>query len=131
APPRSAPPGARDGRGDRDGPGARGDRDGRPDRGARGPRGGGEARGAYGRLGGAERTRFRQDLFRSGVPRLAAGAFALTVGTAIARSYELHRLPPAIVELAPEYEDYSYVLVDDDIVIVDPDTYQIVDVIRG
>ncbi|TXM64620.1 DUF1236 domain-containing protein, partial [Methylobacterium sp. WL69] len=28
-------------------------------------------------------------------------------------------------------EDYRYVLVDDDIVIVDPDTYEIVDVIRG
>lgn len=122
--------GDRDGpglRGDREGPGARGERDGRPDRGVRGERG--EARGAFGRLGGSERSRFRQDLFRSSVPRLAAGAFALTVGTAIDRSYTLHRLPPDIVDLAPEYEDYSYVLVDDDI--VDPNTYEIVDVIRS
>ena len=65
------------------------------------------------------------------VPRLAAGAFALTVGASIARSYTLYDLPPDIVRIAPEYEDYRYVLVDDDIVIVDPDTYEIVDVIRG
>lgn len=98
-------------------------------RGARGDRG--AVRGAYGRLGAPQRTEFRQSVLRRGVTRLAAGAFALTVGTAIARSYTLYDLPPEIVRIAPEYEDYRYVLVDDDIVIVDPDTYEIVDVIRG
>ncbi len=88
-------------------------------------------RGAYGRLGAPQRTEFRQSVLRRGIPRLAAGAFALTVGTAIARSYTLYDLPPDIVQIVPEYEDYRYVLVDDDIVIVDPDTYEIVDVIRG
>ncbi|WP_018045130.1 DUF1236 domain-containing protein [Methylobacterium sp. 88A] len=88
-------------------------------------------RGAYGRLGAPQRTEFRQNVLRRGIPRLAAGAFALTVGTAIARNYTLYDLPPDIVRIVPEYEDYRYVLVDDDIVIVDPDTYEIVDVIRG
>lgn len=88
-------------------------------------------RGAYGRLGAPQRTEFRQSLFRRSIPRLAAGAFALSVGTAIARSYTLYDLPPDILRIAPEYEDYRYVLVDDDIVIVDPETYEIVDVIRG
>ena len=91
----------------------------------------GAVRGAYGRLGAPQRTEFRQSVLRRGIPRLAAGAFALTVGTAIARSYTLYDLPPDIVQIVPEYEDYRYVLVDDDIVIVDPDTYEIVDVIRG
>ena len=119
----------RGGRIDRDERGGRADREGRGARGDRGDRG--AVRGAYGRLGAPQRTEFRQSVFRRGVPRLAAGAFALTVGTAIARSYTLYDLPPDIVRIAPEYEDYRYVLVDDDIVIVDPDTYEIVDVIRG
>jgi len=55
--------------------------------------------------------------------------FALSVGTAIPRSIGLHRLPPSIVELVPDYEGYDYILVRDDIVIIDPDTYEIVDVI--
>ena len=41
----------------------------------------------------------------------------------------LHRLPPTIVELVPAYEGYDFILVRDDIVIIDPDTYEIVDVI--
>ncbi|MFD1303233.1 DUF1236 domain-containing protein [Methylobacterium marchantiae] len=109
--------------------GDRGDKTGRAERGGRGDRV--AVRGVYGRLGAPQRTEFRQSVFRRGVPRLAAGAFALTVGAAIARSYTLYDLPPDIVRIAPEYEDYRYVLVDDDIVIVDPDTYEIVDVIRG
>ena len=107
----------------------RGDRAGRRDRAGRGDSG--AVRGAYGRLGAPQRTEFRQSVLRRGIPRLAAGAFALTVGTAIARSYTLYDLPPDIVQIVPEYEDYRYVLVNDDIVIVDPDTYEIVDVIRG
>lgn len=41
----------------------------------------------------------------------------------------LHRLPPAIVELVPAYEGYDFILVRDEIIIIDPDTYEIVDVI--
>lgn len=56
-------------------------------------------------------------------------AFGLAVGTAIPRSVTLHRLPPAIISIVPEYEGYEFILVRDDIVIIDPDTYEIVDVI--
>ena len=41
----------------------------------------------------------------------------------------LHRLTPAILAFAPIYAGYSYLVVDDDICIVDPATYYVVDVI--
>jgi hypothetical protein len=41
----------------------------------------------------------------------------------------VHRLTPAILALAPIYAGYSYLVVDDDICIVDPETYYVVDVI--
>jgi hypothetical protein len=64
-----------------------------------------------------------------GVSRLNDVNFALRVGTAIPRSVGLHRLPPSIVEIVPAYEGYDFILVRDEIVIIDPDTYEIVDVI--
>jgi hypothetical protein len=57
--------------------------------------------------------------------------FSLNVGTAVPRSVTLHTLPPAILTLVPAYRGFRYVLVGDDIVIIDPDTYEIVDVIPG
>ncbi len=86
-------------------------------------------RGGYSRLDTGRRTEFRQSILRGGVSRLDSVNFALSVGTAIPRSVRLHRLPPAIVELVPDYEGYDFILVRDDIVIIDPDTYEIVDVI--
>ncbi|CAA2158213.1 hypothetical protein MBRA_03549 [Methylobacterium brachiatum] len=114
-------------RGDRGAAGERGDRGGRD--GVRGGRGGGSARGAVTRLDTRQRTEFRSSITRLGVSPLRDVAFGLAVGTAIPRSVSLHRLPPAIVEIVPEYEGYDFILVRDDIVIVDPDTYEIVDVI--
>ncbi|WP_246693918.1 DUF1236 domain-containing protein, partial [Methylobacterium sp. WL18] len=104
-----------------------GDRGGRD--GVRGGRGGGSARGAVGRLDTRQRTEFRGSITRLGVSPLRDVAFGLAIGTAIPRSVRLHRLPPAIIEIVPEYEGYDFVLVRDDIVIIDPDTYEIVDVI--
>ena len=57
--------------------------------------------------------------------------FSVNVGTAIPRSVTLHPLPPAILTMVPAYRSYRFVLVRDDIVIIDPDTYEIVDVISG
>ncbi|MGU3287278.1 DUF1236 domain-containing protein, partial [Methylobacterium mesophilicum] len=114
-------------RGDRGAAGERGDRGGRD--GVRGGRGGGSARGAVGRLDTRQRTEFRGSITRLGVSPLRDVAFGLAIGTAIPRSVRLHRLPPAIIEIVPEYEGYDFVLVRDDIVIIDPDTYEIVDVI--
>ncbi|MEG9505428.1 MAG: DUF1236 domain-containing protein, partial [Methylorubrum extorquens] len=45
------------------------------------------------------------------------------------RSVSLHPLPPAILSVVPAYRGLQFILVGDDIVIIDPDTYEIVDVI--
>ncbi|MFE1600117.1 DUF1236 domain-containing protein [Methylobacterium sp. ID0610] len=91
----------------------------------------GEARGASSRLDTRQRTEFRQTIVNSGVRPLRGASFALSVGTAVPRSVTLHALPPTIVSLVPAYRGLRYVLVDDEIVIIDPDTYEIVDVIPG
>jgi hypothetical protein len=56
--------------------------------------------------------------------------FDIDVGVAVPRTIEVRPLPPQIVRIVPEYEDYLYfVLADGRIVIVEPDTLEIVVII--
>lgn len=51
----------------------------------------------------------------------------IAVGVAIPRTVEVHRLPPRIIKVVPDYEGYVYFVLDDGrIVILDPDTYEVV-----
>lgn len=56
--------------------------------------------------------------------------FSVGVGARVPREVHLYRLPPRIVEIVPEYEGYEYfMLADGKILIVDPETLEIVMVI--
>src|SRR5262249_15127925 len=55
--------------------------------------------------------------------------FDYHVGHRIPRHVRLFAIPAAVFAFFPYYEDYSYFVVDDDICIVDPRTYVVVDVI--
>jgi hypothetical protein len=53
--------------------------------------------------------------------------FSVSVGVAVPKTVKLHRLPPRVVEILPQYKSYEYfVLADNRIVIVEPSTYEIV-----
>jgi hypothetical protein len=55
---------------------------------------------------------------------------AVNVGVAIPRSVHVYPMPADIVTIVPEYRDYMYFMIDDDrVAIVDPDTYEVVDII--
>ncbi|MDF0518807.1 DUF1236 domain-containing protein [Bradyrhizobium yuanmingense] len=55
--------------------------------------------------------------------------FSLNVGTVVPRDVHLSTLPPDVVEIVPQYRGYSFALVKDQIVVVDPATYKIVTVL--
>jgi hypothetical protein len=83
-----------------------------------------------------QRKGVRDRIFHDGhVDRIHAKDFGgkLIVGARVDRRHyrHLHRLTPAILTLAPIYAGYSYLVVDDDICIVDPATYYVVDVISS
>jgi hypothetical protein len=51
----------------------------------------------------------------------------ISVGVEVPRTVEVHPLPPRIVEIVPAYKGYVYfVLADGRIVILEPDTYEVV-----
>ncbi|HEU4379306.1 MAG TPA: DUF1236 domain-containing protein [Hyphomicrobiaceae bacterium] len=81
-----------------------------------------------------QRKGVRDRIFRERrVDRVRARDFRakVVVGTYIESRHRrhLHRLTPAILAFAPIYAGYSYLVVDDEICIVDPATYYVVDVI--
>ena len=52
------------------------------------------------------------------------------IGAPLPGDVELMPLPTTIVDLVPEYRDYDYVAMDGEIVIVQPTTRQVVEVIN-
>jgi Protein of unknown function (DUF1236) len=52
--------------------------------------------------------------------------FPLSVGTEVPRTVRLHRLPREIVEVEPRWRPYEFILVGDEIVIVNPRNLEIV-----
>ena len=79
-----------------------------------------------------QRKRVRDDVVRErGADRISRKDFGvfIAVGSHVHRRHRLHHLTPAILAFAPIYRGYDYIIVDDTICIIDPQTYVIVDVI--
>jgi hypothetical protein len=55
--------------------------------------------------------------------------FEIRPGIRVPRTVSFHPLPPDVVTVYPEWRGYEYFLVNDRIVVVDPRTLEIVDVI--
>ncbi|MCK1463550.1 DUF1236 domain-containing protein [Bradyrhizobium sp. 2] len=77
-------------------------------------------------LNDAQRTRVSESVSHLNVQPLTNVKFSVSVGTAIPRDVRLQQLPADVVESVPQYRGYNFVLVRDEIVIVDPSSYQIV-----
>jgi hypothetical protein len=78
-----------------------------------------------------QNAKFRETVKGEKVERLTNVPFSLSIGEEVPRSVHYHRLPARIVEYAPQYRDFDYILVGDDILILDPRTHRIVAVISA
>jgi hypothetical protein len=54
---------------------------------------------------------------------------AISIGRRLPRDWDYRPVPVTVIEIVPEYRDYVFVYADDDYVICDPDTYEIVAVV--
>jgi hypothetical protein len=66
---------------------------------------------------------------RLNVQPLTRVNFSVSVGTVIPRDVRLQPLPADVVEIVPQYRGYDFVLVKDEIVIVEPSSTKIVAVL--
>jgi Protein of unknown function (DUF1236) len=87
-----------------------------------------ELRREHQKLSAEQRTRLR-GAFDRGRGRVSNVRFAHRIGTHIPRRVRLFAVPAAVLSIFPYYSDYRYVVMDDTVCIVDPVTYEVVDVI--
>jgi hypothetical protein len=79
-----------------------------------------------------QRSGVRERLFKEGKFEKTKLGVRVNVGSRVPRSVRLLPLPVFILDTAPSYRGYSYIVLEDDtIYIVDPRTYDVVDVIDG
>jgi hypothetical protein len=55
--------------------------------------------------------------------------FSISVGTRVPRTVSFHALPREVVTIYPQWRGYEYFLVNNQIIVVNPRTLEIVDVI--
>ena len=90
--------------------------------------------GTSGRAGGAsvqlsqdQRTKIKDVIVRDrNVARVNGANFSVSVGARVPRDVHVSVLPPEVVTIVPEYRGFEYVLVGDQLLIIDPDTLEIV-----
>lgn len=86
--------------------------------------------GAGAKLSTEQRTQITSAFREEHVRSVDNVNFSISVGTRVPREgVEFHTLPSRVVTIYPEWRDYRYVMVRNQIVIVDPNTYEIVAVL--
>jgi opacity protein-like surface antigen len=95
----------------------------------------GQQNGAAGRTSGGtnvqlsqdQRTRIKDIVVRDrNAARIGSANFNVSVGVAVPRTVHVAVLPPEVVTIVPEYRGFDYVVVGDQLLIIDPDTMEIV-----
>ena len=77
-----------------------------------------------------QRSTLHQTILKErNVNRASNVNISVSVGTRIPRSVRLAAIPASVLSLAPAYRSYRYVVVHDQILIVDPNTYEIVEIV--
>ncbi|OPY96092.1 hypothetical protein A5906_02060 [Bradyrhizobium sacchari] len=83
--------------------------------------------GAGAKLSTEQRTQITSVIREQRVAPVSNVNFSVSVGTRIPREgIELHALPSRVATIYPEWRNYRYVMVREQIVIIDPNTYEIV-----
>ncbi len=101
------------------------------------PRGGREAYGYAGREGQGGRVqlserqqnRMRQLLEQRGARSFTRNDFNVQIGAVVPPSVQFYPLPPDVISMVPQFRGYDYVMVDNDIAIIDPGTREVVSVL--
>lgn len=88
--------------------------------------------GAAGKLSTQQRTQITSAIKDEHVATTKNVNFSIAVGTRVPREHvSLHPLPSRVVKIYPEWRGYKFILVRDEIVVVNPRTYEIVAVLPG
>jgi hypothetical protein len=85
--------------------------------------------GASAKLSTEQRTKITTVIRSERVQPVTNVNFNISVGTRIPRDISYHALPTEVVTIYPEWRGYNYVLVRNQIIVIDPETFEIVAVL--
>jgi hypothetical protein len=85
--------------------------------------------GAGAKLSTEQRTRITTVIREQHAAPVNSVNFTIAVGTRVPREVAFHRLPTEIVTIYPEWRGYEYILVGDQILVIDPRSREIVAVL--
>jgi hypothetical protein len=80
-------------------------------------------------LSSDQTTRLHEIIAGGNLQRVNHADFALSVGTRVPNTVTLYDVPATIVDILPQYRGFEYVVVRDELVIVDPETLEVVAVL--
>ena len=78
-----------------------------------------------------QRTTVRTSISKQGIKPVTNVNFSISVGTRVPRGVGFHPLPVEIVTIYPDYRGYEFILVGDQIIVVNPRTLEIVAVLEA
>jgi hypothetical protein len=85
--------------------------------------------GAGAKLSSEQRTKITTVIRDQHVQPTTNVNFSISVGTRVPHDVRFHALPAEVVTVYPEWRGYEFILVNDQIVVIDPRTFEIVAVI--
>ena len=85
--------------------------------------------GAGAKLSTEQRTTIRTSITKQNIKPATNINFSISVGTRVPRTVGFHPLPAEVITLYPDWRGYEFFLVNDEIVVVNPRTLEIVAVI--
>lgn len=88
------------------------------------------APGAKLQLSAAQKTAIFKAVSAEPTKPAAQTSVRISLGTQLPGSIELHALPASVVAQVPATQDFRYTMVQSDVVLVDPTTMRVVEIIR-
>jgi len=87
--------------------------------------------GSGAKLSTEQRTKITTVIRSQRVEPLKNVNFSISVGTRVPHDVRFHALPAEVVTIYPEWRGYEYVLVGDQILVIDPRTFEIVAILEA
>jgi Protein of unknown function (DUF1236) len=78
-----------------------------------------------------QRTTVRTSITRQNIKPVTNVNFSISVGTRVPRGVAFHPLPVEVVTIYPDWRGYEFILVGDQIIVVNPRTFEIVAVLEA
>ncbi len=87
--------------------------------------------GAAAKLSTEQRTQITTVIRDQHVQPLTSVNFSIAVGTRVPRDVRFHPLPREVVTIYPEWRGYEFILVNNQIIVIDPRTFEIVAILEA